>query len=230
MCTLSIFPAGAGHILTMSRDEVLTRAEAAPAHVVCADGALRYWHCVDAASSGSWFGVRGDALVAALLNRYQDVSQRRGSLQPRSRGVLVRTLVEAAPGTTLEDLAATLKPDDFDPFDLYVYQHGALQGLHWSGATLQLLPHPLSGPRLFTSSSQQAVEARACRQREFHRFVREHPAPEAERIFDALHLREHDGDPALAIRMRRPGRATRSVCQAQVGEGPLQFRYKPLRD
>lgn len=228
MCTLSIIAAGAGHILTMSRDESLVRAEQEPHHELADDGSLRYWHCVDAASGGSWFGVRGDSLVAALLNRYQDGGLRRGALQHHSRGDLVKALVRSAPGTTLNAFEESLDPARYEPFDLYVYQHQALQCLHWDGHALRLEALPLTSPRLFTSSSEQTEAATAYRQQQFATYLRDYPASNAEDIFEHLHRAQSSSEPALAIRMRRLARATRSLCQAQVQVGTLQFRYLPL--
>jgi uncharacterized protein with NRDE domain len=228
MCTLSIIPCLQGHILTMNRDEALTRAEGEPRLVRGTEGDLRYWHTVDAATGGSWFGVRGDGLVAALLNRYQDTMPSEAAGAPlRSRGSLITTLLHSTNGMRLAQLAATLQSELFAPFDLYVYQGGELQGLHWDGLALQLRAHALSSPRLFTSSSAHAESARALREQQFAAYLRAHPTPDAAHVLTHLHAADHP-QPALAMRMRRPGRATRSIAQAEVNVDGLRFLHKPL--
>jgi len=228
MCTLTIIPGTQGHILTMNRDEALTRAEGEPRLARSAAGDLLHWHTVDAVSGGSWFGARGDGLVAALLNRYQDKVPGASATAPlRSRGCLITTLLHSTNGMTAAQLAATLQPRDFAPFDLYVYQAGELEGLHWDGLALQLQTHALDSPCLFTSSSEHAEAARALREQQFASYLSANPVPDAAHILEHLHGAPHP-QPALAMRMRRPGRATRSIAQAQVTADSLRFLHKPL--
>ena len=238
MCTLTVFQRQGETIVTMNRDEADTREEAGEFLQENADPGQRYWWPVDAVSHGTWFGVRGDGLVLALLNRYQG----RGNAPRRSRGVIIPELLRtlAWSETDNDDTGRSLPCrrsisqnqlsernwQDFAPFDLVVVCGQQILQCSWERDTMTI--QSFATPFLLVSSSVDYEASTQVRRTAFDTFQQSFPHATAEQIVAILHRQAHADNPSLGFQMKRPGRRTRSISQAVVGAGMPTTRYLPL--
>jgi uncharacterized protein with NRDE domain len=118
MCSLVILRRP-GHewpvLVAANRDELATRSSRPPgAHWPDRPGVIAG---LDLESGGSWLGVNGQGLVAAVLNR-------EGTLGPapglRTRGELVLEALDHAEADTAAGALADLEPRAYRPFNLVV--------------------------------------------------------------------------------------------------------------
>lgn len=223
MCTLTIMPSEHGIIVSMNRDEANTRAEAGEHLVVDKHDKLISWWPVDSVSQGTWFGVRGDGLVAGLLNRYQN-----SSITPaRSRGLIIPSVLANAPAQRLEKFIAASDWTDFAPFDLVLVHNLELMQCSWEGGRLQLLKASSAQPYLLSSSSIEYEESLQVRRAAFEDFIAQQ-AISPKSVIEELHRKPHSANPALGFLMSRPGRSTKSISQVVVGAAQIHHRYIPL--
>lgn len=229
MCTLTIFPgvdkpgADPHTVVTMNRDEAENRLEAAPKQHPGNREQPAYWHGVDAATGGSWFGVNQVGLVVALLNRYQDDNPN----ARLSRGGIVPALLA---GRSLAAAMATgreLPWPELAPCEVLLLHSHRLGLLRWNGRQLTVRQQTLGGPLLRTSSSLDYRRARAVRVAAFHRFRQHYPNPSADDLLVDLHGRADAGQPEFGLLMQRAGRHTKSLCQVALGPAGIRARYLP---
>lgn len=223
MCTLTVFRSALGTIVTMNRDEADSRAEAGEYLSEDADGNLRQWWPIDSVSRGTWFGARGDGLVAALLNRYQGTS----AAARRSRGLIIPALLAEAPKVALDAFIMAKDWSDFAPFDLVLVHGAQIAQCSWENGRMQVQVSRDEQPYFLSSSSEHYEASLQIRRAAFEQFIaRQELGPSS--VIAQLHQSTHAANPALGFRMLRPGRRTMSISQALVGSGAVQHRYIPL--
>lgn len=208
----------------MNRDEADARAEAGERLESTANGELKTWWPVDSVSQGTWFGVRGDGLVAAILNRYQGSS----AAPRRSRGLIIPLVLARAP---TESLAAFIKAkdwSDFAPFDLVLVHGQQLLKFSWENGSLELQEASSEQPYFLSSSSLQYEESLRIRRMAFEQFIMR-PEISPESVIEDLHRQPHLQNPSLGFLMRRPGGRTKSISQAVLNAAGIQHRYIPLQ-
>lgn len=238
MCTLTVFARDGGTVVTMNRDEADTRDEAGEFVQHNADPRQHYWWPLDAVSHGTWFGVRGDGLVIALLNRYQA----QANPPQRSRGLIIPELLRSLdtnehPLRRSLPCRRTISPEklmeknwqDFAPFDLVLVQQGQLLQCSWEKDEMRVQPVDLDSPYLLVSSSVDYEDSVRVRRNAFEKFVRDFPQASPQEIIEKLHRQPHADNPSLGFQMKRPGRCTRSISQAIISRaGTPLTRYLPL--
>ncbi len=222
MCTLTVFPSAHGHIVTMNRDEANDRAEAGE-HLKFNGQQLEQWWPIDSVSSGTWFGLRGDGLVAALLNRYQG----RSASPITSRGIIIPTLFAEAHNDSLEWMMKQ-NWEKFASFDLVLVHNNAIAQCSWDDGQLQIHEHARHSPFFLSSSSFEYEESMSVRRAAFERFIQEADASDPQMILEGLHRKEDLDNPTLSFIMRRPGRRTKSIAQAIATSQSPWHRYIPL--
>lgn len=217
-------------IVTMNRDEAIDRAEGAVELQKNAEGALEYWYPTDAATKGTWFGVGSAGLVMTLLNRYQDSHLSKG-VGFTSRGAIIPSLLACS---TITEIIQKMSPaycGFFQPFDLLVFSGELCYQFAWDGGALRQLEHAIDRGFFYTSSSIDIEDVTVFRRNHFLHFVNHHkrrPSYEFSRdVVSVLHGARDQKNPSWSINMQRPGRQTRSICQAQVAEAVV-CHYWPL--
>ena len=98
MCTLTWLRSGEGYELFFNRDEARTRLPALPPRVQRRDG-VEFLSPLDADAGGTWLGVNAYGLTVGLLNGRADAP---APAAPRSRGLLVLDLLDAARSADVE--------------------------------------------------------------------------------------------------------------------------------
>lgn len=257
MCTLTAFcvsnAQASSLIVTMNRDESLTRSEGEPIlHKV--SGQWQYWYPVDALAGGTWFAVHANGWVLALLNRYQDESENTVASGGTSRGLLIPALLKHTDYAAFKRHFLSLSLEGFAPCDLWCFRHGERLQISWNGRNQQRLAFYDSKPFLTVSSSTDIEEANAYRRQCFEalvedkcvddRWVAGNKAPDdtdrhnaeptstqqdsltPEAIYSSLHTQPCNANPSLGFNMSRPGRHTKSICQAVLPSSAMpEFRY-----
>lgn len=217
-------------IVTMNRDESVTRPEASP-HL-----SANSWRTVDAKAGGSWFGVHRDGWALALLNRYQD-EQTLNAIPSglRSRGAIIPWLLESSSWSSVSERVNNLNFHQFAPFNLVgiYFEDAAAMACEWQwdGQKFHAQASALNTPRVWISSSVDILEANRVRSEAFSACMEPTtlPVDQASQALMQLHLTSCANNPSLGFAMRRPGRATRSVSQACLGARTLdRCCYQPL--
>ncbi len=218
MCTLTLVPAKDHLIITMNRDEAVDRHEGPPHRWLDSDQPRR-WFGTDKASGGSWFGVNEFGLAIALLNRYQahnpDAS--------RSRGELIPSLLPAPDRSAAERRLNAASWSLYAPFDLLLIDQWGISHHQWDGQCARHWEEP-PGPALYTSASVASSTATLYRQRVFRRHLASGSPPDADALLE-LHRTRCPERPALGLLMERPGRHTKSLCQALLGNDSVHTRH-----
>jgi uncharacterized protein with NRDE domain len=220
---LTVLPSTRGTIVSMNRDEADSRAEAGEHLEVDEQGALKSWWPIDSVSHGTWFGVRGDGLVAALLNRYQGA----GNPPQRSRGVIIPWLLQEAPTQALEAFIHASAWQDFAPFDLVLVHGQEILQCSWEKERIEIRRNSGAQPFFLSSSSVEYETSLQIRRAAFERFVTEQEIT-PEQVISQLHRQPHTQNSALGFLMQRPGRSTKSISQAIVSGATIEHRYIPL--
>jgi uncharacterized protein with NRDE domain len=238
-------------IVTMNRDEAIDRLEGEPVTLYDDSGALDYWHPTDAPTGGTWFGVNGEGMVMALLNRYQDINLNQNiPLQSQnlrsdhsfekhlkndkylSRGLIIPALL---PCKSIEEVlrkCTTFDWSRYAPFDLFIFYRDGHHQLKWSNNVLSMMNDRSKAPFFYTSSSVDFEDAKLYRESVFKQFV-ENSLPNknfesaANDAVSLLHESYCNRNRSLSINMRRPGRHTKSISQVRVNDG-LAMHYWPL--
>tara|TARA_R100001377_G_scaffold68484_1_gene43761 strand:+ start:995 stop:1672 length:678 start_codon:yes stop_codon:yes gene_type:complete len=224
MCTLTVLPSAVGTIVTMNRDEADDRAEAGEYLLNDERGIMQQWWPIDSVSRGTWFGARGDGLVAALLNRYQGSS----AAARRSRGLIIPALLADAPKDALVSYIMDLSWDDFAPFDLVLVRGERISQCSWEGGRMQIHEEGAERPFFLSSSSVEYEASLQVRREAFEQFIaRSTISPE--RVIEDLHRQPYPQDPSLGFLMRRPGRRTKSISQIVNTAAGTQKLYIPLQ-
>lgn len=223
MCTLTVFPCPEGVAVTMNRDEHRSRHEGETLVTGnCAIENISYCHPVDSHAGGTWFGVNSQGLVAALLNRYQEpqrtLATSRGDIIPRLFALDKKTVLKVADG---EDWSV------YNPFDLVLVWQEQVVRYRWDGRLLRKTVHSSRTPFFLTSSSIDLARVSAFRQQCFREFVARQSSIslEPEVVLRRLHLVQYADDPSASIFMNRPGRHTKSICQAVADTDFHECRY-----
>ncbi len=165
MCTLillvDVVP-GLPVVLAANRDEFFDRPSTGPTVL---DPELGIVGGRDLTAGGTWMGATADGFFVGLTNQrtYDAADPSR-----RSRGAVVLTALELNDRAAVDGWLRTLRPDDFNPFNLL---YGDAHGLHvayaWPGMAqvhIEAVPpglHVLPNDRLDSPAFPKVARARA---------------------------------------------------------------------
>jgi hypothetical protein len=219
MCTLSWIREGDRYTVFFNRDEQRTRAPGLPP-VRRDAGAVAFVSPTDPESGGSWIATNTLGVTVLVLNRY-DVAAHAPS-QPLSRGILVTSLADLAPGDDAEGRLRAWPLARVRPFTLAVFRiDEPAQLLGWDGAAVTRSVVHDTG-LVATSSSLDQAGADRLRRALFKRAV---AADEA--LFTRLH-QDHAGERrALAPCMHRDDARTVSFTRVRVRTDLVEMHYQP---
>lgn len=116
MCTVSWIHREDGYLLLFNRDELRTRKPAsAPRHY--SRNGVAFIAPLDGDYGGSWIAVNQFGLTLCLLNRFDDSA---GALlrDYRSRGLLIRELIDCPSLTAVNERLAAESMEQYRPFTL----------------------------------------------------------------------------------------------------------------
>jgi hypothetical protein len=170
MCTVTVVPRAGGVRVLCNRDEQRTRPLALPPRIHDL-GERRAVFPLDPQGGGTWIGVNDAGVVVALLNA-NPTTRTTGTEAGRSRGHIVRDLLQCESLRRAMAVAENLDPRAFEPFRVVIVHDNrvAVAASHRS-ASIRCRESPLDRPLLFTSSSLGDVLVTAPRQRLFERLV-----------------------------------------------------------
>jgi hypothetical protein len=230
MCTVTWLRRVDGYELFFNRDELLTRAPAAPPRVFAADG-TRWIAPEDGDFGGTWLAANEHGLAVGLLNRWELAGRgpaaRSGDpAEPRSRGWLVRDLAPARGLGALVERLEEQALERYRPFTLLAIA-AAQPALvaEWDGERLALAT---DGDRRMplVSSGYDLPGVTVRRRATYEALVAGAERLEPE-LLEAYH-REHAGGPsATSVCMRRDDAATQSISRVVVTRERVAFWHDP---
>jgi hypothetical protein len=235
MCTISITPHSGGVRVVCNRDERRDRSAAlAPAEYPVGGG--RAIFPKDPDGGGTWIGVNGYRLVAALLNRNpgSDRARRPGRKAAEyltSRGVIVPFLLQfECPAEALTSLER-LSPFSFAPFRVVLVDRRSMWTASGGGGLgLRVDPYRLVRPLVVSSSGLGDALVEGPRRRLFEKLVlnRRNGVLAAQAAF---HRHQWSSARAISVLMSRADARTVSRTQVDLPVvGPIVMRYEPLPD
>lgn len=216
MCTLTILRDEGRLLVTMNRDDVAARAEAAPS--LWPNAGPTFAAPKDLQAGGTWIGVNAHGVVACLLNRYDTAPSGR-----ISRGGIVLAAMRAA---SAEDALAALSALDhgvYSPFTCLVADLGGAVRVDWTGTRFDRGDLPPVAQSLLTSSSWQFDEVRAEREALF-REIWSGGESTTDRL-STFHCQRDTERDFWAPMMQRPQSQTKSITQVELTPGAAEMRY-----
>jgi uncharacterized protein with NRDE domain len=217
MCTLTILREQDRVLVTMNRDDIAARPEAAPA--IWSNTEPSFAAPQDLQAGGTWIGVNAHGVIACLLNRYDTAPAGR-----MSRGDIV---LEAMKGLSVDDARnalAALDHSAYSPFTCIVAGHDGGARLDWTGAELTQSVLPASRDAIMlTSSSWRFDEVKAQREALFQK-VWSNARDTADRVA-TFHARRESAHDAWAPMMQRPHSQTKSITQVELSPHGAEMRY-----
>ena len=226
MCTVSWAHEPGGYHLFCNRDEKRDRAPALPSAVHHLPHRTAIFP-VDPVGKGTWVGVNGAGVAAALLNRIIDSAVPIDKSSLRSRGLIIPRLLDCASLKNALDIGAALDPGDFDRFRLVVAQNTAAAIVTSDGVALSVEPTQLSRPIILTSSSLGDALVEGPRKRLFDQLF----AGEARTWLRAQSRFHHHQWPSrrdISVRMERADATTVSHTVVDVSSRAIELRYRSL--
>ena len=138
MCTVTIYRAKDGIVLSMSRDESRERAEG-NVKSLCLDKGIKVIYPTDARAGGTWCGFNNQGVAMALLNRYQDTNQylKHPSLA-QTRGNIIPLSLSKGNYKNVVSHVKSLPMSAYNPFDLVVVSSSDASLYSWNGESLEI--------------------------------------------------------------------------------------------
>lgn len=221
MCTLSWLPDRSGYWVFFNRDERTTRGRGR-APVRQRLGQVRIVSPIDADFGGTWIGVNQFGVTAALLNRYHDAPVER-TPATISRGLLLRSLLDAPSGRALIGRIRTMSLADFLPFTIAAFDRAATVRLaEWNGRRLAV--SRATGLGLVRTSS--GFDQRVAEQTRRARFDQVLGGAVTAPLLRALHRDHLPAKGAFSVCMHRPEARTRSLTEIRVARTTASVRYQ----
>jgi len=221
VCTLTWLRSGEGYELFFNRDETRTRLPALPPRVQRRDG-VEFLCPLDADAGGTWLGVNAYGLTVGLLNGRADAP---APAAPRSRGLLVLDLLDAARSADVERRLQAADLSRTRAFRLIALEPGAeLLDAAWDGRALRLARRGDAQQPVCSSSldPEGADRSRGAAWAE----VLARGAPDA-RVHEDFHRGHVPARGALSTCMHRPDAVTVSLTRTRVGPRRVELGYRP---
>ncbi len=237
MCTASWLRSGSTLTLHFNRDELLRRAPAQPPAAGEVAG-VRFLAPIDGEAGGSWIGVNELGVALCLLNRNssstsdrrEHATDREAGAAPdparRSRGLLLRELLDCATPRALAPRLAALDLAIYSPFTLAALAVDAPAiASSWSGTELSWREIPDHQPLLCSSALD---DGRADRERRaaFRRLRQEHGSLDGD-LLEAFHRSHLPRPHAFSVCMHRADAETVSFSRVWISPTAVRLDYAP---
>jgi hypothetical protein len=223
MCTATWRFCDGGYDLLFSRDESSARGRGtAPSRLALTN--VVAIAPSDPDSGGTWIGVNHLGLSLCVQNRYQDSRLTTPASGTISRGLLLRSLLDAPTADDALHRVSVAALDAYRPFDLALFEpSGRALMVCWSGRRLWRRALD-SGDRPLVSSSFRLPEVKQARGHTYDEIVGRSGEPDLERLlsFHRSHLPERG---PLSACMHRRDASTVSFSWITVGSESISFRY-----
>ena len=211
-----------------NRDERRTRPAALAPRVHDLGGRRALFAC-DPQGGGTWIGVNDVGLIVTLLNVLGPPRGQQGHAR-RSRGLVVRELLQCVSLSQAMAAAASLDPGAFEAFQIAIVHrrtvaHATSDGVKWLTRTQWSLDEPC----LFTSSSLGDALAGPPRYRLFTRLV----LRSRRGWLDGqarFHRHQWSRHPEISVRMERSDALTVSRTTVDVTEEAQRMLYEAPLD
>ena len=228
MCTVTIVPHDEGFRVVCNRDERRTRPAALPPRLLRVGARLTAFP-TDTLGGGTWIGVNDAGLVLALLNATAVGSDSGGRpiARPRSRGFVVRAMLERGSADSILEALGGFDPALFNPYRLVIIHAPAVTVVSSDGDRIATSQAPLAHPMLFTSSSLGDALVEPPRRDLFERLVVRGSGP----ILDAqarFHQHQWRARPEISVHMERADALTVSRTQVDVTTRGRRLVYEPV--
>lgn len=225
MCTATWIRTSEGYELFFNRDELRTRAPAAPPSVR-EDRGIRFLAPTDGDAGGTWLGVNERGVAIGLANGALSARDEEPGRTFRSRGLLVLDLLSSAGVEEAGERLRAAVGAAYRAFELFAIEPRGAAGLwRFDGRTIARLEVEGEGALLF-SSSRDAARARAEREGLLDRLVRERGRLDAE-LLAAFHASHEPERGAWSPCMHREDASTVSESRIRVGRDEVSFTYLP---
>jgi len=226
MCTVTIVPYDDGFRLVCNRDERRDRQAATPPSLQRLRHSTAMFP-VDPAGGGTWVGVNGAGLVAALLNRNTESAAPRRNQSLRSRGLIIPGLLNSGSWTDALDIAAGFDPTQFGLFRLVLAQRMVLAVVTSDGRALSVETMGVSRPFMLTSSSLGDAVVEAPRRRLFERLIGDNTS-EWLRTQARFHAHQWPARTGISVNMARRDARTVSRTVIDVTSRLVGLCYESL--
>ncbi|MGF1482858.1 MAG: NRDE family protein [Opitutales bacterium] len=228
MCTVSWRYDPHGYELFFNRDELKSRALAAPPRRLSHPSGMAFLAPVDPQAGGSWLLVNAHGLTLGIVNHYPSPSAEPDAAIRRSRGQLLFDLADAASTAEAQQRLGNTDLSPYAPFHLLAVQPAQATLSTWDGhAQRHLGTGSVCQP--VTGSSFATEQVIAARQTTHARLFRDQGDPAAAPTRCHLDfLRQHcAADGAASVLMERPDARTVSFSRIRVTETAATFAYAP---
>jgi hypothetical protein len=228
MCTMTLVPRGTGELqMAVNRDESRDRPAALPP-VVREFGARQGILPIDPLGGGTWVAVNDAGLAFTLLNRRQP-TDRRAAANPRSRGLIIPSLLAADDLDGALRMAGALDLRQFQPFRLLMTDVGRAVEFSSNGEVWEQKQFfDLRGPLMFTSSGLGDQVVDGPRRRLFNEMFGDAPAAEWPRLQDEFQRHSWPERRDLSVCMNRDDARTVSLTTIDIQPGAVTLSYHGL--
>lgn len=227
MCTVTWVESVGGFELFTNRDELRTRPRAHPPRLHSTPSGRRFLAPVDSEAGGTWIAANECGVVLCLLNHYQAAELAPG-VTPRSRGLVVTQLMEAASLASAFDALQAMDLGAVRGFRLIGLEVGGEPRLAaWDTRALELRSGDQVAAPLISSGFDFPGVERA-RRETFEALRQEHGAVTAN-MLEQFHASERPEPGPYAVSMSRPDAWTVSHTRVAVGGDVICMRYQAGR-
>ena len=230
MCTLTINRTPQQLLVTMNRDELLTRAPESPPQRH-SDGATTWVAPHDGEKGGTWMGANDHGVVACLLNFYLPgenlLPDRSGRY--RSRGEVIPQLLSHGDfNTGVAWLQNRFAADAYPSFDLHVVGPERTLRFMWLRRNGLESEDTTAEWQIYSSSGWDSAEVTRWREQAFDDWLQ--AGGNLIDTLPAFHLLRKAGAEDFSPLMVREWSTTRSITQARVlyQSSRCELRYWPL--
>lgn len=214
MCTLTIIRETERIRLTMNRDDVAERPEAAPT----VHESPKFVAPQDLLAGGTWIGVNAQGVIGCLLNRYD--------LAPAGRlsrgGIVMEAMSAASVAAACRHLMA-LDHTAYAPFTCLIAGLHETVRIDWTGTQISHQRLAYQGELMLTSSSWRFDEVKHQREHLFQQVWS--ACASAEERLASFHCQRDDARDFWTPMMRRERAQTKSNTQVELNQRDAEMRY-----
>ncbi len=167
MCTVSFVPLKDSFVLTSNRDEKKARPTVSPK--VYTEKGMKLLYPKDKQAGGTWVVAKNEGTCIVLLNGAFENHKKKPKYL-KSRGVVLMEMIKAS--NPINHFSSMLLKG-VEPFTLIVFQNKKLVELKWDEKEKYAIPHSVSEPHIWSSSTLYNQNQRDLRKDWFENFMQQ---------------------------------------------------------